>query len=356
MIRSVAAPDAADLDAAAAVVAERLAPTPLIPAPALGERVWLKLETLQPTGSFKVRGALAALARAGDGPVVTASAGNAGLGVAWAAGALGVPATIVVPESASPAKVAALRALPVGLVTRGAGYDEAESHALSLPGTYVSAYNDTHVVAGAATIGRELAGIDGPLTVLCGVGGGGLASGLGLWAAGRPGARVIGVEADASPAFSTALAAGAITPIEVGETLADGLAGNIEPGSVTFPLIRDHVARVALVPEAAIEDGIRFLARAHGRGRRGGRGGAGRGAADGRGRARAGDDRARRVRAQHRAGAVGAGARNGNRGWVADRRDPAAVRDVRRRSPRRRIAPRWPPPAATAARTTGARC
>src|SRR6185503_17465411 len=176
--RTVAAPDAADLDAAARVVADRLAPTPLVPSPALGERVWLKVETQQPTGSFKVRGALAALTQAGGGPVVTASAGNAGLGVAWAASALGVPATIVVPESASPAKVAALRALPVELVMHGAGYDEAEAHALSLPGTYVSAYNDTHVVAGAATIGRELEDLDVPLTVVCGIGGGGLASGL----------------------------------------------------------------------------------------------------------------------------------------------------------------------------------
>ena len=264
MTRTVPAPTAEDLDAAARVVADRLAPTPLVPAPALGERVWLKLETLQPTGSFKVRGALAALSRAGGGPVVTASAGNAGLGVAWAATALGVPATIVVPESASPAKVAALRALPVELVMHGADYDAAEAHALSRPGTYVSAYNDTHVVAGAATVGRELAALDGPLTVVCGIGGGGLASGLGLWAASRPGARVVAVEAERSPAFSTALAAGALTEVEVEETLADGLAGNIEPGSVTFPLVRDHVAAVVGVDELAIEDGIRFLARAHG--------------------------------------------------------------------------------------------
>ncbi len=100
--------------------------------------------------------------------------------------------------------------------------------------------------------------------MVCAVGGGGLASGLGLWASGRPGARVVGVEAEASPAFSTALAAGGITPVDVRDTLADGLAGNLEPGSVTFPLVRDHVERVAGVPEAAIEEGIRFLARAHG--------------------------------------------------------------------------------------------
>jgi threonine dehydratase len=260
----VAPPGPAELDAAAAVVARRLPPTPLVPAPALGERVWLKLETQQPTGSFKVRGALAALAQAGGGPVVTASAGNAGLGVAWAAAALGVPATVVVPECASPAKVAALAALPVTLVEHGAGYDEAEAHALALPGTYVSAYNDTHVIAGAATIGRELEALGEPLAVVCALGGGGLASGLGLWAAQRDGTRVLGVEAARSPAFSSALAAGAITRIEVGETLADGLAGNLEPGSATFPLVREHVAAVASAEEPEIEEAIRFLARAHG--------------------------------------------------------------------------------------------
>ena len=72
------------------------------------------------------------------------------------------------------------------------------------------------------------------------------------------------VEAARSPAFSTALAAGELTEVEVGETLADGLAGNIEPGSVTFPLVRDHVAAVASVDEPQIEEAIRFLARAHG--------------------------------------------------------------------------------------------
>jgi threonine dehydratase len=265
--RAVAAPTQADLDDAAALVAARLVPTPLVPAPALGDDVHLKLETFQPTGSFKVRGALAALARVGrDGPVVTASAGNAGRGVAWAASVLGVHATVVVAETASPAKVAALRALPVELVQHGAGYDEAEAYALSLEGaTYVSSYNDTGMIAGQSTIGRELdAQIPGPLTVAAPLGGGSLASGLGLWAAGRAGARVVGVEAERSPAMSTALAAGRITPFEVGDTLADGLAGNLEPGSVTFDLVRDHVAAVAQASEAEIEEAIRLLARAHG--------------------------------------------------------------------------------------------
>jgi threonine dehydratase len=267
-VRAVDPPSRDDLDAAWALVGERLAPTPLVPAPALGDDMHLKLETLQPTGSFKVRGGLAALSRAGGGPVITASAGNAGLGIAWAAAALGVSATVVVAETASPAKVAALEALPVTLIRHGAGYDEAEEHALALAVdgmTYVSSYNDTGVIAGQSTIGRELDDqLPGPLTVASPLGGGSLSSGLGLWAAGRQGARVVAVEAERSPAFSTALAAGAITPIEVRDTLADGLAGNIEPGAVTFDLVREHVAAVASVTEPEIEEAIRFLARAHG--------------------------------------------------------------------------------------------
>ncbi len=266
-VRHVPIPTSEDLEAARAIAAERLEPTPLVAAPALGARVLLKLETFQPTGSFKVRGALAALSQAPPGPVVTASAGNAGLGVAWAATELGREATIVVSTEASPAKVAALRALPVTLVQHGADYDEAERHAIALAAegaTYVSSYNDTHVIAGQATLGAELEHLRGPVTVLAPLGGGGLAAGMGLWASSRPGTRVIAVQADASPAFSEALAAGGPVHVDVGDTLADGLAGNLEPGAATFDLVRDHVERVASVSEAELEEGIRFLARAHG--------------------------------------------------------------------------------------------
>jgi len=267
-MRAVAAPTQEDLDAAAAVVAARLAPTPVVAAPVLGDDVFLKLDTLQPTGSFKLRGALAALSRVGGAPVIAASAGNHGLGVAWAAAELAMRATVVVPETASPAKVAALRALPVALEQHGADYDAAEAHALALAGrgaVFVSPYNDTGVIAGQSTIGRELEEqLPGPLTVVCPVGGGGLASGVGLWAAGRGGTRVVGVEAERSPAFTAALSAGAITPIEPGESLADGLGGNLEPGSITFELVREHVAAIATVSEAEIAEALRMLARAHG--------------------------------------------------------------------------------------------
>lgn len=269
-MRVVRPPSLAELDAAAEIVAARLVPTPLVAAPALGAGVWLKLESLQPTGSFKVRGALAALsALGGDAEVVTASAGNHGLGIAWAATALGRRATVVVPETASPAKVEALERFDARLVRHGSGYDEAEARALELAvagADYVSPYNDTHVIAGQATIGREIAAqLSGPLTVICPLGGGGLASGLGLWASSsRAGVRVVAVEARRSQAFRTALDAGRIVPIDPGPTLADGLGGNIEAGSVTFELVREHVAEVAVAEEDEIEDAVRFMAVAAG--------------------------------------------------------------------------------------------
>ena len=243
-----------------------LPPTPLVESPELAPRALLKLETFQPTGSFKVRGALALLTRLAPGErVVAASAGNHALGVAWAATALGVEATVVVPETAAPAKLAALERFPVELLRHGAGYDEAERHALALAGEgrrYVSAYNDPDVIAGGGTLALELP--EGPLTIVCPVGGGGLCAGVALWASGPADVRVVGVEAEASRAVSVAVAAGWVAPVEVGPTLADGLAGNLEPGSVTVELVRAHVAELVAVTEAEIEEAIRLLVSEHG--------------------------------------------------------------------------------------------
>jgi threonine dehydratase len=100
--------------------------------------------------------------------------------------------------------------------------------------------------------------------VVCPLGGGGLASGLGLWAADRDGVRVVAAEAERSQAFGAALAAGRIVPIDAGPTLADGLGGNLEPGSVTFELVRDHVDAVVCSPEEEIEDAVRFMVTAAG--------------------------------------------------------------------------------------------
>ncbi len=262
--RATALPTPADLRAAEAVVRGRLRPTPLVPAPVLGPDVWVKVETLQPTGSFKVRGALAAIARARPGDhVVTASAGNHGLGVAQAAALLGRSATVVVPETASPAKVQRLRGFPIELVLAGADYDAAERHGLALAdrGVFVSPYNDPHVIAGQRTIGVEIgAQLTGPLTVVVPVGGGGLVSGVGLWAAERDDVRVVGVEAAASVALSAAVRAGRVVDVPIGETLTDGMKGNVEPGSVTVELAARHVDEWVAVEEREVRAAMRALA------------------------------------------------------------------------------------------------
>lgn len=246
-MRRVPPPTRADVAAAAERIRPYLAPTPL-----LGS---LKLETLQPTGSFKVRGALNALLQS-DEPVVTASAGNFGLGVAWAAQRLGLEATVVVAESASPAKIEALRGFDVELVMHGRDYDDAERHALSLPGRYVSPYNDTDVIAGAGTIALELPG--DVETIVVPVGGGGLAAGIRV----ATDARVVGVVPSAFPAMRVALEHGRVVEIDGQRTIADALHGNIEPGSITVDMLRG--IEVVEVTEEQIEEAMRALAREHG--------------------------------------------------------------------------------------------
>ena len=236
--------------------------------PQLGPSVVVKIETLQPTGSFKVRGGLAAVSAAyGADPgcaVVAASAGNHGLGVAYAATRLGVRSTVVVPTGASAAKVSALRQYDVRLVLHGKGYREAEAHALDLAGSegsrYVSPYNDTDVIAGQATLARELRSQLPEIgTVVVPCGGGGLLSGVILGLEGS-GARVVGIESEASPSISAALAAGAIVPIEVEPTVADGLAGNLEPGTVTLDIALAHRVEVRTVSESDIRSAMAFAA------------------------------------------------------------------------------------------------
>ncbi len=267
VIRRVRRPQVSDLEAAWRLIRSSLTPTPVDAV--AGPGLLLKLETLQPTGSFKVRGAMNALAALDPATeVVAASAGNHGLGVAFAAARLGRKVTVVVPADASPAKVAAIRRFPVTLAEAGRGYDEAEARALELArqgSFYLSPYNDPHVIAGQGTIGCELAGqVAGPLTVVCPVGGGGLVAGLGLWASQRDDATIVGVEAEVSVAVSAAVRAGHQVDVVVGETIADGVSGNIEPGSVTVDVIRDHVASLVTVTEQQIRAAIRHLAASHG--------------------------------------------------------------------------------------------
>jgi threonine dehydratase len=261
---------AARVDEARERIAGAVYHTPLEPvawlSEACGAAVSLKLECFQPTGSFKVRGALAAILSLSDDErargVVTASAGNHGLGLAYASSRAGVRATVVVPENASSAKVHALGRFPVELVIGGPNYDTAEATALELAAStgaqFISPYNHPWVIAGQGTIGAEILDASEPDMVLIPVGGGGLISGIGAYVKARhPGTRIVGVQAVNSPAMAEALRAGSLVTIPVLDTIADGLAANIQAGSRTFDLAMQVVDEMVLISEEEMMDAIR---------------------------------------------------------------------------------------------------
>jgi threonine dehydratase len=237
---------------------------------AVGAEVWLKLELVQTTGSFKLRGAVNAVARldqSGERPavIVTASAGNHGLAIGWAARRLGIRARVHMPISAPTVKRDALLRLGAELVdapTYDAAESQAHEDAATTGATYISPYDDPYVMAGAATVALEMLADDPALdTIVAPLGGGGLLAGTAVVAkAQRSGAiRVIGAEAEASPVFTSSLSAGQIVNVSVKSTLADGLAGNMDPDSRTFAVVRDLVDQVALVAESSIQLAMRGL-------------------------------------------------------------------------------------------------
>jgi threonine dehydratase len=231
-----------------------------------GVDVWLKFECFQLTGSFKLRGALNALQQLSEhNGVVTASAGNHGLGVAAAAKQLGLSATVVVPETASRTKIDALRASGAELILHGPTYDEAEAHGIELARErglrFISPYNDAAVVAGGGTVALEVfEDLPEVQAVVVPAGGGGLIGGIGVAAHGlNAQVRVYGVQSEASPALHAAMAHGKVVSVEVRPSLADGLSANIVPDSITFDLLRSHVREVLLVSEAEIADAMQWL-------------------------------------------------------------------------------------------------
>jgi threonine dehydratase len=230
-----------------------------------GVKAYLKLENLQRTGSFKFRGALNRLLtldeRERAAGIVAASAGNHALVVAEAANLLGVHATLIVPKGGSPAKIAALRRYPqerVELLVEGADYDESESLAIHLARQtnrrFVSPYNDPQIMAGQGTIGLEiLEDLPNVEVLLVPVGGGGIVVGIGLWAKTiNPQIRVVGVQSTASPGMRAAFEAGRLVTVPVLDSVADGISGNIEPGSPMYDLARQYVDEIVLVEESEI--------------------------------------------------------------------------------------------------------
>jgi threonine dehydratase len=262
-----------DILAASRRLASHLTPTPLVHSPWLSLRasadVRLKLESLQVTRSFKVRGALNALTRLAlrtpRPVVVTASAGNHGRAVAWAAERLGLQAVVFTPEDAPRAKLGPIARHGAQLRSIAADYENAERMAMefarSTGAVFVSAYSDDDVIAGGGTVALEIRDswpeVD---TIVVAIGGGGLASGIARFVkATNPDIRVIGVEAAQSSAFTAARAAGRIVPITVGKTLADGLSGNVDPATLTWEYIRDLVDEIVTVSETDLVEALRDL-------------------------------------------------------------------------------------------------
>jgi threonine dehydratase len=259
--------------------AELIAPngvrrTPVLHSPALSERcgrpVHLKCENQQVTGSFKVRGALARIAllegEARYRGVVAASAGNHGLGVAWACRLLGVPGLVVVPETVARVKLDRLREMLVKVRLHGDCYDEAEACARQIAdeaeATFVSPFDDPWVMAGnGGTVGQEIREqLPACSAVVTPLGGGGLAVGL---AVGLDGIPVLGVNTEASPAIARSLAEGTVYRTwDSAPTLAEGLEGGVSDTSAA--LCARHLAGVEVVQERSIAEAIRLVARRHG--------------------------------------------------------------------------------------------
>ncbi|MDP4506116.1 serine/threonine dehydratase [Nonomuraea turcica] len=242
--------------------------------------LFLKLELLQHSGSFKVRGAFNRMLSAGalpDSGVIAASGGNHGLAVAYAAKALGVRAEIFVPEVTSPVKVAGLAALGADITQTGAIYSDAaeaaakraaETGALS-----VHAYDQPEVVAGQGTTGLEImeqtGGVD---TVVVAVGGGGFAGGITVGtaarsageagAAGAAGPRIVAVEPERIPTLREALRAGGPVPVEVGGVAADAL-GASQIGGLAFEILSGPRVESVLVSDEAIVAARRTLWERH---------------------------------------------------------------------------------------------
>jgi threonine dehydratase len=249
--------------------------TPLVPAPSLGRRtgadVWLKLESLQRTGSFKLRGAaarIAALSLTPGGPrkVIAASAGNHGLGIALAAKAFNVQATVLVSAQTPEVKRAAIASLGATVEIGGATYDEAEAAArqrtaADAGAVFVSAFDDDHVIAGnGGLLAREiLAQLPDVQAIVVPVGGGGLAGGIGVEVVPR-GIKILGASPEANCAMRRSLEEGrAYTTYDGGPTLAEGLEGAVSER--TFAMARDYFPDIALCSEMQIREAIVYAYR-----------------------------------------------------------------------------------------------
>ena len=273
---STPAESLSEIRKAAARIEPHIISTPFVQSPWISDlaqtEVFVKWESLQLTGSFKLRGALnkmTILKERGVRDALAASAGNHGLGVAHAARLLDMRASIVVPANAAQTKVDAIRSCGAELIACGENYDEAESAGRAMAEErkveFVSPYNDLDIIVGQATAALEILEDNSIDLLLVPVGGGGLLAGAAL-AARALGASVsiVGVQAANSPAMYSSFREGRLVAVGESPTCADGLSGNIERDAITFPIIRDYVSDIVLVEESNIEKAvIEFLKHDH---------------------------------------------------------------------------------------------
>lgn len=259
-----------EVEAALRIVRRFFPPTPLLFAPRLsrhfGAEIWLKLDTLTPIRAFKLRGALAkidALSRtAGLVGVITASAGNHGLAVAWAARRYGLPCVVVVPERANPRKIEAITAEGAEVIHHGVDYQSALEESARIGEARrlasVHAYDDPAIIAGQGTIALELEATD---VILTGVGGGGLIAGIAAAIEPlTPRPELIGVQPEGADSMARSLEAGTPIALPAISTTADGLAAR-RPGDLAFALCRRAVRTVLRVSDEELIRAIGFLVR-----------------------------------------------------------------------------------------------
>lgn len=248
--------------------------TPITYDPSL--KLFLKWENQQFTGSFKIRGALnkvMSLDRAEiERGLVTCSAGNHGQGVAVAAGRVGANCLVFASDHATPVKLAAMRKLGAEVKLVSGGYVEAEKAAIAYAGetgrVFVSPYNDLVVIAGQGTVGLEIQeffqGSEYPGRLLIPVGGGGLLSGIAAYLRSLENCpKIIGIQSVSSSYAYQLFHTGSQIGVMEEESIADGLAGEIDHNSITIPMLRECMDDILLVNEDEIKDAIRYAWNVH---------------------------------------------------------------------------------------------
>ncbi len=261
-----------DIERASAIVSSVVSKTPFETSLSYSKKfdctVYMKMENLQRTGSFKMRGSynkiynLSSIQK--EHGVITASAGNHAQGVALSATLNGIKSVVVMPEFASLAKVAATKSYGAEVVLHGSSFDDALARSLEIQKergmTFVHGYNDPLVIAGQGTLGIEIAKENRELDYLIvPVGGGGLISGISVAMNElSPHTGIIGVQSAAMPAFADSLKSGRIVKGEAGETIADGIAIK-QPGELAFGIVSRLVKAIYTVTEDEITEAMFLL-------------------------------------------------------------------------------------------------